>query len=98
MIRYSDIPVQTRWDGKRVYVTANYPIIPVQDTDVQVVSNTEDTLDSLAYKYYGDPTLYWIIARANNLGKGRMSVPGGLTLRIPININEIIHEFNRLNS
>ena len=98
MIRYSDIPVQTRWDGKRVYVTVNYPIIPVQDTDVQVVSNTEDTLDSLAYKYYGDPTLYWIIARANNLGKGRMSVPAGLTLRIPMDISQILAEYNRLNA
>jgi len=98
MQRYDAVEIQTRWDGKRVYKTADYPVIPVQDSDVLKVTNTEDCLDDLAYKYYGDPTLYWIIARANNLGKGRMSVPAGITLRIPVDVNGIISEFGRLNA
>lgn len=98
MRRYDEVPVQIRWDGKRVYKVADYPIIPVQDTDLLVVTNTEDYLDALAYKYYGDPTLFWVIARANNLGKGRLSVPPGLTLRIPVDISSILGEFSRLNS
>ena len=98
MIRYSNIPVQTRWDGKRVYKTASYPVIVQQDSDLQVVSNSEDYLDSLALKYYGDPSLYWIIALANNLGKGRLSVPSGLTLRIPIDVGQILIDYNQLNS
>jgi hypothetical protein len=98
MKRYDNIPIQNRWDGKRVYKTAVYPVIIPQDTDIQVVSNTADYLDSLALKYYGDPSLFWIIALANNLGKGRLSVPEGLTLRIPIDVSNILAEYNRLNS
>lgn len=98
MKRYDNIGIDKRWDGKRVYKTVYYPIINPAPSDVTVVSNEGDFLDTLAYKYYGDPTLYWIIARANNLGKGRMSVPEGLTLRIPVDINGIVNEFNRLNS
>ncbi len=97
MRRYDNIPVQTRWDGKRVYKTTEYPVIPQQASDLQIVSNETDSLDTLAYKYYGDPTLYWIIARANSIGKGRMSISPGLTLRIPIDVNGIVNEFNRLN-
>jgi nucleoid-associated protein YgaU len=98
MKRYDNISIDTRWDGKRVYKSVDYPIISPSPSDVIVISNEGDFLDTLAYKYYGDPTLYWIIARANNIGKGRMSVQEGLTLRIPADPISIVHEYNRLNS
>ena len=98
MDRYSSTTVQQRWDGKRVYKTTVYPTIVPQDSDLQVITNTEDYLDSLALKYYGDPSLYWIIALANNLGKGRLSVPPGLILRIPVDVNTILGRFSKLNS
>ena len=98
MDRYSNTTVQQRWDGKRVYKTTIYPSITPQDTDLQVVSNSEDYLDSLALKYYGDPSLYWIIALANKLGKGRLSVPPGIILRIPVDVNTIVGQFSKLNS
>lgn len=98
MRRYEEISIQTRWDGKRVYKTAMYPAIVPQDSDIQVVSNSEDYLDTLALKYYKDPSLFWIIALANNLGKGRLSVPAGLTLRIPIDVSQILADYNQLNS
>jgi nucleoid-associated protein YgaU len=98
MKRYENIEVTNRWDGKRVYKSVSYPVIPPSESDLVVISNQGDFLDTLAYKYYGDPTLFWVIARANNLGKGRMSVREGLNLRIPTDINGIINEFNRLNS
>ncbi|HOT88221.1 MAG TPA: hypothetical protein PLC59_00315 [Bacteroidales bacterium] len=98
MIRYEDIPIKQRWDGKRVYQSVTYPPIPPQESDLQIISNSEDYLDSLAFKYYGDPSLYWIIGLANNLGKGRLSVPAGMTLRIPIDVGSILIAFNQLNS
>lgn len=98
MRRYEDITVQTRWDGKRVYQSATYPAIVPQDSDLLVVSNSEDYLDTLALKYYGDPTLYWVIALANNLGKGRFSVPPGLTLRIPVDVSQILADYSQINS
>lgn len=98
MTRYSETNIINRWDGKRVYLTTFYPYIAPQTTDLQIITNETDYLDALAYKYYRDTTLWWIIAVANNLGKGKLSIPPGLTLRIPININDIISQFSRLNA
>ena len=98
MRRYENIPIQNRYDGKRVYKMTIYPPIIPSYTDLQVITNEADYLDTLAYKYYGDPTLFWIIANANNIGKGRFSVKAGMTLRIPTDVNEIVNKFNRLNS
>jgi len=95
--RYSNIVQKQRWDGKRVYVTTHYPEIPQSSSDIYIVSNDTDYLDILAHKYYGDASLYWIIALANNIGKGRMSVEGGLQIRIPTNISSILSEFERIN-
>jgi len=50
MKRYANIPTQTRFDGKRVYKTTIYPPIPVQDSDLSVVSNEGDYMDTLSYK------------------------------------------------
>ena len=98
MHRYGQTEITTRWDGKRVYKTTTYPTINPSSMDIIIISNEGDFLDSLAYKYYGDPTLWVLIATANpGLGRGRMAIPAGLTLRIPIDINGIINEFNRLN-
>lgn len=97
MKRYDSSQVTTRFDGKRVYKTTQYPIIEPLDSDLVVISKDSDFLDSLAFKYYQDPSLWWIIALANNIGKGRMSVPIGLQLRIPINVNDILVEFHNLN-
>ena len=97
MKRYDSTPVKLRFDGKRVFTTTQYPQIYPLPSDTIVISNEGDYLDGLAYKYYGDPTLWWIIALSNGLGKARMSVESGLQLRIPVNINEILVQFHNLN-
>ena len=97
MNRYESTSVNTRWDGKRVYKSTSYQTIAQQESDTIVLSTTGDFLDVLAYKYYGDPTLWWIIALANNLGKGRLSVPPGLQLRIPANVTQILSDFSSIN-
>jgi hypothetical protein len=58
MKRYSNVPVVNRYDGKRVYITTTYPTIIPSDRDIIVISNETDYLDTLAYKYYGDPRTY----------------------------------------
>ena len=88
MRRYNQNSIFNRYDGKRVYKSTIYPPVPPSPTDLQVICNEGDYLDTLAYKYYGDPTLWFVIANANpGLGKGRMSITPGLTLIIPLNIN-----------
>jgi len=97
MKRYNSTKQKERWDGKRVYGITYYPTITHNQSDVFVISSAGDYLDSLANKYYNDPTLWWVIALANNIGKGRLSVPPGLQLRIPMDINQIVSNFNNLN-
>ena len=99
MKRYSSTQTNTRWDGKRVYKTTSYPTISPLSQYLQIVSSEGDYLDTLAYKYYGDPTLWFIIATANpGLGKGRLSIPPGSNLKIPIDVNGFLSRFNNINS
>ena len=97
MKRYDSTQTDVRFDGKRVYRTTQYPKIQPLDSDTIVISNEGDFLDSLAFKYYGDPTLWWIIALANGIGKARLSIEPGLQLRIPQNVNELLGQFHNLN-
>ncbi len=97
MKRYSNITKKQRWDGKVVFNTTHYPSIPVSDTDFFVITDETDYLDTLSFKYYRDPTLWWIIALANNIGKGRLSIEPGTQLRIPTNISKILSDFDKLN-
>ena len=61
--------------------TVIYSSIPESDSDIYVITQMGDRLDSLANQFYGDPTLWWYIAKANNLTS--MTVPPGTSLRIP---------------
>jgi nucleoid-associated protein YgaU len=97
MNRYSNINIKKKFDNKRVYVSTVYPSIPQSSSDIIITSSETDYLDTLAFKYYGDPTFWWIIALVNNVGKGRLSITPGTRLRIPTNINDIIVKFNELN-
>lgn len=97
MKRYDRSKNYLRWDGKRVYRLPKYPKVSASPSDLVIISKETDYLDTLAHTYYKDPTLWWVIALANNLGNGKMSVEPGLQLRIPVNIQYIITEFEKLN-
>lgn len=98
MKRYSLTATQTRWDGKQIYKSVRYPIIRTHPSDILITAAETDYLDSLAQKYYKDPTLWWIIAAANNIGKGRLSIEPGTQLRIPFDILTILNDFKELNN
>lgn len=51
--------------------------------DIYVISQLGDRLDVLALEYLGDETLWYVIARVNNLGRGTLVIPPGTTIRIP---------------
>jgi hypothetical protein len=97
MDRYTNIEIKKNETNKRVYKTTLYPKIEVDENDIYIYPNTEDRLDLLAYKYYGDPSYWWIIAHANHIGKGTMKVVSGNQLRIPQNLNKIFSDFKKLN-
>jgi len=54
-------------------------------------------MDNLAFKYYGNQELWWIIARANNQNNGSMYLQSGKEYRIPQNIGTILRNFENLN-
>ena len=98
MNRYENINIVKTEKGKRYRSTVKYPVINKKSTDIYIVGSQHDRLDNLAYKYYTDARLWWIIARANNLGKGTLTVPIGTQIRIPSDYISIINEYKTLNS
>ena len=79
------------------YATTIYNDTPEKDDDIYVTTQEGDRLDNLAWEYYQNPTYWWIIARANNIGKGTMFPETGTQLRIPQNFEDLISEYNELN-
>lgn len=57
-------------------------IIP-QDDDTSYTVNSNDRIDRLAFTFYGDPILWWVIACANNLELLPSALSEGMVLRIP---------------
>lgn len=51
--------------------------------DTYILTQEGDRLDILAKEFYGDEMFWHVIAKANNIGKGSLAVPPGMTLRIP---------------
>jgi hypothetical protein len=98
MNRYENINILKTESGKRYKKTVQYPIIDKKPTDIYIIGIQGDRLDNLAYKYYEDSRLWWIIARANNIGQGSLEVPIGKQIRIPRNHISILDEYNTLNS
>ena len=97
MKRYATTRQKIDKSGIRVYSTTYYPEIPIENQDKFIRAKDGDRLDTLAHNYYGDQTLWWVIAKANGV-KGKPTLTIGEILRIPSNIAGIIQKFNTLNS
>jgi hypothetical protein len=97
MSRYSSIPEIRDSNNVRRRGTTILPVVPLSPDDTYIETTSLDRLDKLAYIFYDDSTLWWIIASANGLGKGSLIVPEGTKLRIPskINIQDVIIRTNR---
>ena len=96
--RYESITVVQNNLKKRYYINNIYPdILPTPD-DIYVIPVIGDRLDLLANDYYGDSTLYWIIASANSLSGDSLVPPIGQQLRIPTDIAAILKHYNSINT
>jgi hypothetical protein len=84
--------------GKQYYKAKKFPPIPPTESDVYVITTEGDRLDLLAFTYYDDASLWWVISGINNgITFGSMFPEPGTQLRIPININEVLNIFNNAN-
>ncbi len=97
MDRYENSTILTK-NYRPYYKGKFYPNIPLSESDVYVITTVGDRLDSLAYSYYNDPTLWWVISMANNNAtRGAMYPVPGTQLRIPTNINDVLQQFEQFN-
>lgn len=83
--------------NKKVYPIQAIPA-ELDLTDYQVVTiraTAMDRLDRVAYKYYKDAALWWVIASANGIVGTMYPTPGQL-LRIPTDIQRVIVDIERL--
>jgi nucleoid-associated protein YgaU len=87
MPRYRTAQITTK-NNRSKYNTTLYREIPEKNSDILLITQEGDRLDNLASEYYGDPNLWWFIARVNNLKT--MNLEGGLQIRIPISDKDAI--------
>jgi len=97
MGRYDRIQVQKDADGVRQIRPVLYPNIPFNNKDIYVRTSSGDRLDTLAYQFYKNVSYWWIIAHANNVGKGTFALPPNQQIRIPANPIQIQLDFEQLN-
>tara|TARA_B100000902_G_C27103559_1_gene810037 strand:- start:81 stop:401 length:321 start_codon:yes stop_codon:yes gene_type:complete len=84
--------------NNRILSVTHYPKITPKNSDIIYYTRFDDTFMRLAYTYYGDQSLWWIIARANAPFKGNTKFTPGSKIIIPIEYQDFLNEFNRLNS
>ncbi len=95
MNRYESTKKIKNKDLINKYETVTYPKFERKETDIYIITKEKERLDLLANKYYNDPRYWFVIARANNLGKGTLTIPAGKQIRIPQNITDIFGELHR---
>jgi hypothetical protein len=96
---YTNNDILTGSNGEYYYRLKRYPEIPLQSTDIYVITTVGDRLDDLANTYYGNTDYWKIISVANNNSTGCSLFPTpGMQIRIPIDISDIIDSFNQINS
>ena len=71
---------------KDYYQTTIYNEVKEKNTDGYFISQEGDRCDNLAFRFYNDSSLWWFIARVNNLTTN--NIPAGTSLRIPSNTKD----------
>ena len=95
--RYIHTSIKKNKDGKRVFKPTIYPKIPIKDSDIFIYPKFGDRLDNLAHKYYDDVSLWWIIAKANDLDAAHIGLEVDKQIRIPMNIEPILNKLKEMS-
>ena len=82
MARYKQTKISPNKNGIQTFNTTIYSTVPESNDDIFLVTGEGDRLDTLANKFYGDTSLWWFIARANNLKT--INLEPGTSIRIPV--------------
>jgi len=95
--RYTYTKTKRNKEGKRVFKPTMYPRIPIRDSDIFIYPKFGDRLDNLAAKYYDDVSLWWIIAKANNLDAAHIGLEVDTQIRIPMEIEKILNKLKEIS-
>ena len=71
---------------KQYYTTTIYNKVNKVNSDQYFIAQEGDRCDVLANRFYNDSSLWWFIAKVNNLTTN--NIPAGTSLRIPIRRNQ----------
>ena len=100
MALYRNINIDINFKkGKRYLNSTKYPSIPINDSDIQILTDSGDRLDNLAFQFYGN-TSYWIwivLANPDKVRRDSYYITPGTQLRIHSNINGVIADFKNIN-
>ena len=58
MARYENTKTSKK-NKNKYYMTSIYPEVPESDNDMYYISQEGDRCDNLAFRFYGDSTLWW---------------------------------------
>ena len=98
MSRYDSKTILKNQQGTSYIKGKFYPNISLSSEDIYVITTVGDRLDYLAYTYYFDSELWWVISMANNnITKGSLFPVPGTQLRIPQNLNSILNQLEQFN-
>ena len=95
--RYAHTSIKKNKDGKRVFKPTIYPKIPIKDSDIFIYPKFGDRLDNLAHKYYDDVSLWWIIAKANDLDEAHIGLEVDKQIRIPMDTQPILNKLKEMS-
>ena len=86
MARYEKTKItSTKYlSNRKKWNTTIYDKVPERNDDIFVQTHDGDRFDLLAFKYYGNPAMWWYIAKANN--KSFMNIEPGTIIRIPSDV------------
>ena len=83
--RYENTKSKKNTDSKKKsYQTTIYNTVPERNDDMYFIAQHGDRCDNLAQRFYGNPQLWWFIARVNNIKT--MNIPAGTSLRVPVSV------------
>ena len=100
--RLSKIQVKTDLDTlNSYYKNIEYPVIQEYPDDIFIVTRSTDRLDLLAFDYYKNSQLWWIISKANpdKVQRDSFFLNPGIQIRIPSpeKVGIIYDQFTLLN-
>jgi len=97
--RYQNTQKKSTLDGKRYYRESFIPNIIEDEGDIYFITQPGDRLDLLAYEFYNDVSLWWVLAASNPIATRRDSymVKAGQQFRIPANPTDIIEQYSQFN-